>query len=127
MPPLIASCRAPFPCATPNRGARARIMARSSEGSGSMRVVTVEQMRAIERRAESEHGLTSPILMEHAGRSVAELLREALGSAVSGCRVLVLVGPGNNGGDGRVMGRYLAEWGADVTLYAWKERRLEAR
>src|SRR5690348_6455216 len=85
-----------------------------SEGSGSMRVVTVEQMCAIERRAESEYGLTSPVLMEHAGRGVAELLRAALGGEVSGCRVLVLVGPGNNGGDGRVMGRHLAEWGADV-------------
>lgn len=91
-----------------------------------MRVVTVEQMRAIERRAESEHGLTSPVLMEHAGRSVAELLRAALGGAVNDRRVLILVGPGNNGGDGRVMGRYLAEWGAEVTFYAWKERRLEA-
>jgi hydroxyethylthiazole kinase-like uncharacterized protein yjeF len=91
-----------------------------------MLVVTVEQMRAIERRAESEYGLTSLVLMEHAGRGVAELLRDALGGEVAGCRVLVLVGPGNNGGDGRVMGRSLAEWGADVTLYAWKERRLEA-
>jgi len=90
-----------------------------------MRVVTVEEMREIERRAEGEYGLTSPVLMEHAGLSVAEILREHAGGAVADLDVFVLVGPGNNGGDGRVMGRYLAEWGARVTYYAWKEHRLE--
>ena len=40
-----------------------------------MRVVSVDEMREIERRAETEYGLTSPMLMEHAGRSVAEALR----------------------------------------------------
>jgi NAD(P)H-hydrate epimerase len=89
-----------------------------------MLVVTVEEMRAIERRAEVEYGLDSPALMEQAGRSVAELLRTALGD-VRNRVVLVLVGPGNNGGDGRVMAKYLAQWGAHVTIYAWKERRLE--
>jgi NAD(P)H-hydrate epimerase len=90
-----------------------------------MRVVTVEEMRTIEQRAEEEYGLTSPILMEHAGRSVAEILREELGGSVAEREVLVLAGPGNNGGDGRVMARRLSEWGAHVTVYAWKERRLE--
>lgn len=90
-----------------------------------MKVVTVTEMREIEQRAEREYGLTSPILMEHAGRSVAELLRDYVGGDVSRRNVLVLVGPGNNGGDGRVMGRYLAQWGARVNYYVWKERRLE--
>lgn len=91
-----------------------------------MKVVTVDEMREIERRAEAEYRLTSPMLMEHAGRSVAERLRLYLEGDVTGRDVLVLVGPGNNGGDGRVMARYLADWGAQTTLYAWKERRLEA-
>src|SRR5690242_16259337 len=91
-----------------------------------MWVVTVEEMRAVERRAESEFGLDSPTLMEHAGRSVAEALKARVGGDLRGRNVLVLVGPGNNGGDGQVMGRYLAEWGAEVTFYAWKERRLES-
>src|SRR5262249_32776600 len=88
-----------------------------------MHVVSVDQMRAIERRAEQEYGLTSPMLMEHAGRSVAEHLRAHLGGHVAKASMLVLVGPGNNGGDGRVMGRYLSQWGAPGTLYASKERR----
>lgn len=90
-----------------------------------MKVVTVEQMRAIERRADAEHGLTSAILMEHAGLSVAEIVRDELGGEVAGLAVLVLVGPGNNGGDGRVAARFLAEWGARITCYVWKAQELE--
>jgi len=89
-----------------------------------MLVVTVEEMGAIERRAGADYGLDSPKLMEQAGRSVAELLRPVLGDPRNQV-VLVLAGPGNNGGDGRVMAKYLAQWGAHVTVYAWKERRLE--
>lgn len=95
-----------------------------------MDVVTVAEMRAIEQRAAADYGLTPAILMEHAGRSIAEHLRGHLTGgqrrALAGQRVLVLVGPGNNGGDGRVMGRYLSQWGASVTYYAWKERQIEA-
>ncbi len=90
-----------------------------------MRVVSVEEMREIERRAEAEYGLTSPMLMERAGQSVAEILRSHAGGAVRDLDVLVLVGPGNNGGDGRVMGRYLAGWGARVSYFLWKENVLE--
>jgi NAD(P)H-hydrate epimerase len=90
-----------------------------------MWVVSVDEMRAIEQRAEREYQLSSPVLMEHAGQSVAEHLRARLGGSVVGRETLVLLGPGNNGGDGRVMGRHLTEWGAHVTAYAWRERRIE--
>lgn len=80
-----------------------------------MKIVTSEEMRRLERLA-AERGLTSEILMENAGRAVALEVRRMLGSAI-GRRVLVLVGPGNNGGDGLVAARSLHNWGAEVSVY----------
>jgi NAD(P)H-hydrate epimerase len=57
--------------------------------------------------------------MEQAGWGVAQIAMQRLGSA-AGKRVLVLVGPGNNGGDGLVIARHLCDAGADVTLYLWR-------
>jgi NAD(P)H-hydrate epimerase len=91
-----------------------------------MQIVTVEQMRELEARAGRDYGLTPALLMESAGRSAAELLaREARKHrAVSGQEFLLLIGPGNNGGDGLVIARYLEEWGGLLSLYRWKEQRL---
>jgi len=89
-----------------------------------MRVVSVDEMREIERRADAEYGLDGQALMERAGRSIAEALAEQSGGDVGGVEVVALVGPGNNGGDGRVMARYLAGAGAHVTLFDWKTREL---
>ncbi|HEX9068063.1 MAG TPA: NAD(P)H-hydrate epimerase, partial [Ktedonobacterales bacterium] len=91
-----------------------------------MRVVTVTEMREIEQRAEAEHGLTSETLMEHAGRSVAAALRAAAGGSVTDLHVVVLVGPGNNGGDGRVAAKYLAQWGARISAYVWRGGTIES-
>ena len=94
-----------------------------------MRVVSVDEMRAIEQRAETEYGLTAPMLMEQAGRSVAEALErycsEHHAKPITEASVVVLAGPGNNGGDGRVMGRCLTRRGAEVMIFDWKQRRIE--
>src|SRR5712692_9144434 len=91
-----------------------------------MHIVTVAEMRELEARAEREYGLTSPILMENAGKSAAEILAQHIRhqGSVEGLEVLLLIGPGNNGGDGLVVARYLEQWGAHITLYRWKERQL---
>jgi ADP-dependent NAD(P)H-hydrate dehydratase / NAD(P)H-hydrate epimerase len=91
-----------------------------------MHVVTVAEMRELEARADREYGLTSHILMENAGKSAAEILANYMRRrhATAGREVLLLIGPGNNGGDGLVVARYLEEWGARVTLYYWKEKLL---
>ena len=91
-----------------------------------MHIVTVAEMRELETRADREFGLTSHILMENAGKSAAEILSEHIrrNRALTDLEFLILVGPGNNGGDGLVMGRYLEKWGGLVSLYHWKEQRL---
>ena len=85
-----------------------------------MKVVTAEQMRQIDRNAASI-GLTTEILMENAGRAVAEETRKLIGNVI-GKHILVIVGPGNNGGDGLVTARYFADWGAEVSLYLCSKR-----
>src|SRR4030043_101779 len=85
-----------------------------------MKVVTAEQMREIDRSAASI-GLTTEALMENAGRAVAEETKKLIGSVI-GKHILVIVGPGNNGGDGLVAGLYLDDWGAEVSLYLCGQR-----
>lgn len=90
-----------------------------------MRIVTVEQMRAIEAAAEKDFGLDGPTLMASAGASAAQLAAEWLGGDVAGTRWLFLLGPGNNGGDGRVMAGHLSDRGAEIALFDWRAQRLE--
>ena len=81
-----------------------------------MKIVTVEEMRAIEGQA-AKVGLPSVVLMENAGLAVAQHTKKWLGTVLSR-RFLVLAGPGNNGGDGLVVARHLQDWGASVTIYS---------
>jgi hydroxyethylthiazole kinase-like uncharacterized protein yjeF len=85
-----------------------------------MKVVTAEQMRQIDHSA-ADIGFTTEILMENAGRAVAEETKKLLGSVI-GKHVLILTGPGNNGGDGLVAARYLEDLGAEVCLYLCSQR-----
>lgn len=84
-----------------------------------MKIVTTEEMRRIETAADAG-GLTYDQMMENAGRAVAEAIDLWVGA--EGTHVLVLVGPGNNGGDGLVAARHLTEMGAAVDLYIWKRK-----
>jgi len=86
-----------------------------------LKIVTVDEMRELERRA-AEVGLPSPVLMENAGLATAQKVKEWLGSAALG-QILVLIGPGNNGGDGLVAARHLHDWGARVHIYLCAERK----
>jgi len=79
-----------------------------------MKIVTADQMQGIENQAVAR-GISLEMLMENAGRAVATQVSQVLPSVI-GKRVLVLVGPGNNGGDGLVAGRYLRDWGAKVDI-----------
>jgi NAD(P)H-hydrate epimerase len=80
-----------------------------------MKVVTSAEMRRAEERAEAA-GVSTGELMARAGLAVAEAVRSEL-SGAAGRRVLILTGPGNNGGDGLVAAQRLARWGAEVSVY----------
>jgi ADP-dependent NAD(P)H-hydrate dehydratase / NAD(P)H-hydrate epimerase len=79
-------------------------------------VLTAEQMRAVDRAATADFGVPTLLLMENAGRGVAEVVARALGGRVAGRRVRVVCGAGNNGGDGFVVARHLALAGVEVSV-----------
>lgn len=85
------------------------------------KVISVEAMRQVEAAADAA-GLTYAEMMENAGRAAAErALRLIAGRNQP--RVIALIGPGNNGGDGLVAARIIAaESGAQVDVYLLKKR-----
>jgi NAD(P)H-hydrate epimerase len=83
-----------------------------------MKIVNVAEMRRIEQETDAA-GHSYGAMMDMAGHAVAGIAEQlALQDAES--NVLVLVGPGNNGGDGLVAARYLLDAGHTVTVYVWK-------
>jgi hydroxyethylthiazole kinase-like uncharacterized protein yjeF len=86
--------------------------------------ISAEAMTGLDRKAQ---GLGTPgaTLMEHAGTAVAAAARALLEHNGRLDRpVLILAGPGNNGGDGFVAARRLADWGIETiaVLVATEER-----
>lgn len=90
-------------------------------GEATLIAVTRAQMREIDRLAIEEYGIPSLALMENAGVAVAREV-EALGAH----RVLVVCGAGNNGGDGYVAARHLANHGVLVQILAAAEPKGDA-
>jgi NAD(P)H-hydrate epimerase len=87
--------------------------------------MTAEEMRGADARAQ-RLGTPGHWLMEQAGAAVAIAARALFAAAERpvGSRVLVLCGPGNNGGDGLVAARHLAaaDVGCEVVLLASEGR-----
>ena len=84
-------------------------------------IVTAEEMVAAEHTA-IDSGTTVETLMERAGATLAEAAYRHVGRMPA----LILVGPGNNGGDGYVAARHLAERGVAVRVAALAEPKSDA-
>jgi len=76
-----------------------------------------EQSRLVDRLAAEEFGLSGLVLMENAGRGVAEVL---CGLGIAG-PVVICCGKGNNAGDGFVIARHLDLRGHAVRVLIWAE------
>ncbi len=87
-----------------------------------MYLVTAQEMRAFDAQAINDFGIPGVVLMENAGRTTFNILREHLGGDVAGMTVSVVAGPGNNGGDGYVIARYLINHGAMVKTFLLSPR-----
>lgn len=77
-------------------------------------VLTPSEAAALDRESQGR-GIDAASLMERAGREVARAA-VAVAGGVSGRRVVVACGKGNNGGDGLVAARHLARWGIRPTV-----------
>lgn len=86
--------------------------------------VTTDQMREVDRIAIEETGPNLYQMMENAGRNLAELALFKLGTNWKGAGVVVLAGPGGNGGGGICAARHLANRGVDVWLCLSNPERL---
>ena len=78
-----------------------------------VRPLSRAEVRSIDEIAARDYAMPTIVLMENAGRGAAECLK--LGCPPGG-RVLVVCGPGNNGGDGGVVARFLDLWGYSVRV-----------
>ena len=86
-------------------------------------VFLAREIREIEQTVLTQP--SPPPLMARAGVAVAEFARDLLGER--GKRVLLLAGPGNNGGDAFVAARQLKEWWYDVAVvFTGQEAKLAA-
>ncbi len=85
-----------------------------------MKILTTAQMRQVEQEC-AKSGISTGVLMENAGKAVAEEVKRILGN-IEQKRILLLIGPGNNGGDGLVAARHLHDQGAEISLYLFGQR-----
>lgn len=77
--------------------------------------MSCDQIRAFDRFAIEQLGVPSIVLMENAARSIAEEIIEVCQNDAAAA-IVILCGPGNNGGDAYAVGRHLVNAGFGVQL-----------
>jgi NAD(P)H-hydrate epimerase len=98
----------------------AKIMKRYQRDKNDL-VMTRDQVRRFDSWAINTLGISGAVLMENAGRSCAELIREKL-SGIDKPKVVIFCGTGNNGGDGYVIARHLLNYGFSVVVVICGDR-----
>ncbi len=86
-----------------------------------MYLVTASEMQAMDRQTIDGYGIPGQVLMENAGRGATRVFLKAFGD-LAPKKVGIVAGRGNNGGDGFVMARYLAQHGIKATVYLLASR-----
>lgn len=81
-----------------------------------VKTVTREEMRELDRKTIEVYEIPAIILMENAGRNVAEEILKMTDTQTK-IKVAVLCGKGNNGGDGFVAARHLHNYGIPVGVF----------
>jgi NAD(P)H-hydrate epimerase len=79
-----------------------------------MRLAMNYQMQQIDRSAIDTYGIPSIVLMENAGKVVVDEIIKMKGQYQ---KVVIVCGPGNNGGDGFVIARHLFNLGVTVKVF----------
>ena len=85
-----------------------------------VRTLTSEGAGTVDELAARDLGISAAVLMENAGRAVAEVARRRFPEAV---RVAIVCGGGSNGGDGLVAACYLLEAGLEVSLLLCRQEK----
>ncbi|MDL1956767.1 MAG: NAD(P)H-hydrate dehydratase [Candidatus Desulfofervidus auxilii] len=87
-----------------------------------MKLVTANEMQAIDRFTIEEVGIPGEVLMENAARGALEHIKNYILKHLSDAVIGVLCGKGNNGGDGLVIARYLYQEGYLVKVFLFGEK-----
>ena len=82
-----------------------------------MYLVSAKEMQTMDTATIETFGLPGRVLMENAGRGATKIFLEKIYHHHPGARVAVIAGRGNNGGDGFVIARYLAQKQIPVRVY----------
>jgi NAD(P)H-hydrate epimerase len=86
-------------------------------GHMGIRAASAAEMRELDRRTVDEFGIPTLVLMENAGlRAADEAVKMLPSGSATGANVVLLCGPGNNGGDGFVVARHLYNKGANAKV-----------
>lgn len=85
-----------------------------------MYLVTAREMQEMDRLTIESFGIPGRVLMENAGRGAAQFLFDQFAGSMK-ATVGIMAGKGNNGGDGFVIARYLAQKGVNLTVFLLAE------